>query len=253
MRNILAIAARDIRSSFVTPIAYVVFAGFLLLSGFFFFTLLQQFNPMSEQAAMMRDMTPNLNEWVVGPYFQTMEVVLIFLVPLLTMRSIAEEKHNGTFEMLMTSPVSVGQIVLGKAFAVGFVSFVMLLLSFVFPAVLIAFADPEVPPILIGFLGLLLFTWAFAAIGLAVSAFTRSQTVAGVVSLVVLLIFYVIDAPTSQLGPEAGSFFKYLAPTSHIEMMLKGVLQGSDLVYFASVILFGLFVANRALDAQRWR
>jgi ABC-2 type transport system permease protein len=253
MRNIFSIAGRDIKASFVTPVAYVVFTGYLLLSGFFFFTLLQQFNPMSEQAAMLRDITPNLNEWVVSPFYQTMEIVLIFLVPLLTMRAVAEEKHSGTFELLATSPVTVNEIVLGKALAIGFVSFVMLLLSFVFPAVLIFYADPEVPPVFIGFLGLLLFTWSFAALGLAVSSCTRSQTVAGIVSLVLLLIFYVIDAPASQLGPRAGAMMKYLAPTTHVEMMLKGVLQGSDLVYFASVIIFGLFVANRVLDAQRWR
>ena len=253
MRNIFAIAMRDVRSSFVTPIAYVVMAGFLLLSGFFFFTFLQDFNPMAEQAALMRELTPNLNEWVVTPYFHVLEVILIFLVPLLTMRSISEEKHNGTFEMLATSPVTVGEIVLGKAFGIGFVLCVMLALSFVFPLVLICYTSVEWKPILVGFAGLILFAWAFAALGIAISSFTKSQTVAGVVSLVLLLVLYSADAPSQQVGGRASEFFKYLAPGNHSAMMYKGVVDGSDVIYFLSIIILGLFLANRVLDAQRWR
>lgn len=253
MRKALSIATRDVRSAFVTPIAYVVMAGFVLLGGFFFFTMLQEFNPMVQQAAMLREITPSLNEWVVTPYFHILEVILIFLVPLITMRSIAEEKHNGTFEMLITSPLSVGDLVLGKALGVGFVSLIMLVLSFVFPAVLMAFSDPEVPPIFVGFFGLVLFTWAFVAIGIAISSFTKSQTVAGVISLVVLLVFYSIDAPAQQLTGTAANALRYLSPTNHTELLYKGVIEGADVVYFLSVIVFGLFVANRVLDAQRWR
>lgn len=253
LRNIFTIAGRDIRSAFVTPVAYVVFAGFLVLSGFFFFTLLQQFNSTASQALMAPSLSPNINEWVVAPYYQVMEVVLIFLVPLLTMRTIAEEKRSGTFEFLITSPLSVSDIVLGKALAVATISFFMLALSFVYPLVLIFFSDPEVLPIIIGFFGLLLFAWSFSAIGMAVSAFTKSQTVAGIVSMVVLLVFFVIDAPAGQLSGWPAQLFFYLSPSRHTDLFLKGVLQGSDLVYFFSVILIGLFVANRALEAQRWR
>jgi len=253
MKYILAVAAREIRSSFVTPVAYVAMAGFLFLSGFFFFTLLQDFNPLSQQAAMLREVTPNLNEWVVSPFFHVLEVILIFLVPLLTMRTISEEKHNGTFEMLTTSPLSVSDIVLGKALGVASVVFIMLLLSFVFPAVLMFYTDLEVKPVLVGQLGLLLFAWSFAAIGIAISSFTKSQTVAGVVSLVFLLVLYSTDAPSMELDSKLSGILKYLAPGEHSEMFFKGVIQGADLVYFVSLILLGLFVANRVLDAQRWR
>ena len=249
----LAVAARDIRSSFVTPVAYVVMAGFLLLSGFFFFSLLQEFNPMSEQAALFHELTPNLNEWVVTPFFLVLQVILIFLFPLLTMRSIAEKKQNGTFEMLATSPLSVGSIVLGKALAAGFVIAVMLLLAFIFPLVLIFYTDVEPLPIVVGFFGLLLFAWSFASLGIAVSSFTKSQTVAGVISLVLLLVLYSADAPAPQVGGGFGKFLQYLAPTTHTQLLLKGVVEGGDLIYFLSVILTGLFIANRVLDAQRWR
>lgn len=257
MRNALVIAAKDIRSALVTPVAYVVFTGYLLLSAFFFFTLVQQFNSMADQAALMPNMQPNLNEWVISPFYQTMQVVIVFLVPLLTMRAIAEERSQGTYEMLATSPISVGDIVLGKFLALSTVTAIMLLFSYVFPLVLLMKGDPAHPPdalpVYVGMLGLLLFSLAFVSLGIAVSACTRNQTVAGVLSLVLLLVFYVIDAPSTQVGGPVAATLKYLAPAGHAELLMKGVIQGSDLVYFLSVILFGVFVANRVLDAQRWR
>ncbi len=253
MRNSLTIASREIRSSFVTPLAYAVFAGFLVLSAFFFFSLLQQFNTLVMQSAMLRDVNTSLNEWVITPYYQTLEIVLIFLIPVLTMRVVAEEKRSGTFELLATSPISVAELVLGKFLGVAFVTTVMLLLSFLFPLVLINFADPETLPVFVGFLGVLLFSLAYVAIGVAVSSCTKSQTVAGVISLVTLLVLYIVDAPADKIGGTTATVLKYLAPSSHTEMFTKGVLAGADIVYFLSLIVAGLFVANRVLDAQRWR
>jgi ABC-2 type transport system permease protein len=253
MRNVLTIAGKEVRSTFVTPTAYVIIAGFLLISGFFFFTLLQQFNGLLAQAAMMPELSPNLNEWVVIPFFQTLEVVLIFLIPILTMRAVAEERRSGTFELLATSPLSANEIILGKYLGLLVTVFVMLALSFSFPLILIVFADPEVAPIYVGFLGILLFAAAFVSMGLAISCFTKSQTVSGVLSLVLLLVFYVIDAPAEKIGGVAADILRYLAPSNHIETLLKGVLTGGDIVYFISLLLFGLFVANRTLDAENWR
>jgi len=253
MRNIITIASREWRSSFYTPLAYVLISGFLLLSGFFFFSFLQQFNVVLARTQMIRDSSPSLNEWIVIPFYNTLQIVLIFLIPLLTMRSIAEERKAGTFELLATSPLTSGEIVLGKFLGVAVVITVMLLLSLSFPLVLVVFADPEVAPILIGFLGLLLFALALAAIGVAVSACARSQTVAGVLSLVILLVYYIIDAPAERFSEFSRQFLYYLAPARHAEALTKGLLTASDLVYFLSVIALGLFIANRILDAESWR
>lgn len=247
------IAAREIRSGFVTPLAYAAAAGFLLISAFFFFSLLQQYNTVVQQAAMMPDMNPSLNEWVVTPFFQTLEIVLVFLIPILTMRSFSEEKRSGTFELLATSAISVTQLVWGKVLGVLVLVFLILLLAFVYPLSLMYYASPEVPPILIGFLGLLLFSCAYTAIGVAASACTSNQTIAGVVSLVLSLVLYVIDAPAAKLGGSAAQVLSYLSPASHTQLLSKGVIAGSDIVYFASLMLFAMFVANRVLEAQRWR
>lgn len=253
MSNALTIAGKEIRTSVVTPMAYAVTAGFLVMCGFFFFSLLKQFNPLVQQAALTKDSTPSLNDWVIYPYYQTLEIVLVFLIPILTMRAIAEERRSGTFELLATSPLKVGDIVLGKFIGSFAVIGTMLLLSFVFPASLLIFADPEVPPVLVGFLGLILFALAFTSIGIAVSACTQNQTISAVLSAVVSLIFYVCDAPADQLGPVLGGVLKYLAPSAHTLLMGRGVITGVDIVYFLSVTVIGLFIANRVLDAQRWR
>ena len=253
MRGLLTIAGKELRSSFVTPTAYVVIAGFLLVSGFFFFTLLNQYNTFLHQAALLPNIEPNLNEWVIHPYYQTIQIVLLFLIPILTMRSLAEEKQRGTFELLATSPLSVGDIVFGKFLGVAGVTVLMLGISFIFPGMLIVVADPEVAPIWVGFLGMVLFALSYVSLGIAVSAFTRSQTIAGVVSLVVMLLFFVIDAPASRIEGPVADVLSYLAPAKQADLFLKGVVEGANIVYFASVIVLGLFITARALEAQRWR
>lgn len=253
MRNIFSIARRDFFSSFLTPVAPAAIAAFVFLSGFFFFTLLQQYNGNVSQAAMIKELNPSLNEFVIVPFYLVMQIVLLFLVPVLSMRSFSEERQNSTFELLATSPLSVTEIVWGKALAVFMVLLLSLLLSFIFPLVLVVFADPEVPPLFIGLLGLFLLGSSFAALSIAISACTRSQATAAIVSLVLLLVYYVIDAPVTQMAGNMASVLRYLSPTQHAEWMVKGVLRSSDVVYFLSVIFFGLFLTSRVLDAERWR
>ena len=253
MKTILAIARKEVQTALVTPLAYVIIAGFLVVAGFFFFTLLQQYNAILAQAALYPDVKPNLNEWVVIPFYQTLQIVLVFLLPIICMRSLAEEKQRGTFELLATSPLTMPQIVFGKFIGLCHVVFIMLGFSFVFPLLLIITLGPEWLPILIGFLGLCLFAFSFVALGVAVSSCTKSQAVSGVIGLVVFLLFYVINAPAARLEGKLAEILNYAAPTTHTELLLKGVITGSALVYFLSVISFGIFVSVRALEAERGR
>jgi ABC-2 type transport system permease protein len=257
MRNVVAICKRELLSFFVSPIAYFVITGFALLVGFFFFNYLAFFARMYEMSQMMAfrggGQLPNLNQTVVEGLFQTMVVILVFLVPLLTMRIVAEEKRRGTFELLITSPVSVREIVLGKFLSLAVVLVVMLLISAIFPALLIVYGSPEVPPILSGFLGVVLCALGFASIGMAVSSFTENQIVAGVSSMVVLLLLYVIQAPAESLGGTASEVLRYLSPIDQVGQFLRGVISLRSVAYFMSLILVGLFVSHRALEAHRWR
>ena len=256
MRNIWAICKRELLAFFVSPIAYFVITGFTLLVGFFFFNHLSYFAQMVEMSAMIslrgRDL-PNLNQTVIEGVYHTMVVILVFLIPLLTMRTIAEEKKKGTFELLITSPVSVSQIVLGKFLSIAIVLIIMLSVNLIFPALLMKYGNPEVLPIVSGFLGLVLCSLGFASIGMAVSSFTENQVVAGVISMVTLLLLYVIQAPVESLGGTAADVFRYLSPVDQLQDLLRGIITLKSITYFVSLIVIGLFLSQRALEAYRWR
>jgi ABC-2 type transport system permease protein len=259
MRNIFTIARREIHSFFVSPIAYFVITGFFLLAGYFFFNLLGFFNIMQQRYRMMSSYgagdAPNLNQWVVESFYQTLIVVLVFLIPFLTMRVIAEEKRRGTFELLVTSPLSVADIVIGKFLGVGFVILLMMGLIFMFPALLVIFGNPgpEIPPLFTGLLGISLCSLAFASLAMAVSCFTENQIVAGISGMVLLLLLYVIQSPAETIGGTTGDVLNYLSPITQVKDMLRGVLSISSIVYFLSLIGFGIFLSQRALEAYRWR
>jgi ABC-2 type transport system permease protein len=256
MRTIWAICKRELLAFFVSPIAYFVITGFTLLVGFFFFNHLSYFAQLVEMSAMIslrgRDL-PNLNQTVIEGVYQTMVVILVFLIPLLTMRTIAEEKKKGTFELLITSPVSVSQIVLGKFLSIAIVLIIMLSVNLIFPALLITYGDPEILPIVSGFLGLVLCSLGFASIGMAVSSFTENQVVAGVISMVTLLLLYVIQAPAESLGGTAAEVVRYLSPVDQLQDLLRGIITLKSITYFVSLIVVGLFLSQRALEAYRWR
>ena len=257
MRNVWAICKRELLAFFVSPIAYFVIAGFTLLVGyFFFFMYLPYFMRKMEMAAMIAmrgGEMPNLNQDVIEGLYQTMVVILVFLIPLLTMRTIAEEKRRGTFELLITSPVSVSQIVLGKFFGMAIVLTIMLGINLIFPGLLIQYGNPEILPILSGFTGVLLCSLGFASIGMAVSSFTENQVVAGVASMVTLLLLYVIQAPSESLGGTAAEVFRYLSPIDQLQDLLRGIVTVKAITYFLSMIVIGLFLSHRSLEAYRWR
>jgi ABC-2 type transport system permease protein len=257
VRNILAIAAKDVRSQFVSPIAYVVLTGFLLLGGWFFFNMLARFNYLLQLYLSFRNPEAmqqlNLNDLVIGPLLHNLSIVLVILIPVITMRSFAEEKRSGTYELLMTSPLSVTEIVLGKFLGTFVFVFVMVLLTGVYPLILLAYGNPEVGVILGGFLGLLLLATAFASVGLLTSSLTENQIIAAVSCLVFLLLLYVISWPAETAGETMGAILKYLSLTEHFAEMVKGVVDTKDVVYFLSVIVLSLFLTQRSVESLRWR
>lgn len=257
MKNAIAIASKDLRSQFVSPIAYVVTAGFLLLGGWFFFNLLSRFSFLVQLYMRSPEVASrlNLNELVIAPLLHNLSVVLVILVPVITMRAFAEEKRTGTFELLMTSPVSVGEIVLGKFLGAFVFVFLMLALTAVYPAILLAYGDPppEAAVLLGGFFGLLLLATAFVSVGLLMSSLTQNQIIAAVSCLVVLLLLYVISWPADTTGGTLGEVLRYLSLTEHFQQMVKGVIDTRDVTYFLSLIVTALFLTQRAVESVRWR
>jgi ABC-2 type transport system permease protein len=195
MRNIWSLMKKEIGAYFSSPIAYVVISGFLLLVGYFFYSLVSWFNAQAMQMAQNPYYAQqiNINEMVFSPLFHNMSIILILVAPLLTMRLLAEEKKNGTDELLYTSPLSVGQIILGKYFAALVMLAAMLGLTALLSIFAFAFGNPEIAPWLTGYLGLFLMGATFIAIGLFFSSLTDNQIVAAFLTFVTLLLFLVLN------------------------------------------------------------
>ena len=257
MKNALAIAGKELRSYFVSPIAYVVLTGFLLLGGWFFFNLLARFNFLLTIYSSMRNpeaqLRLNLNEFVIAPLLHNLSVVLVILIPVITMRSFAEEKRSGTYELLMTSPLSITEIVAGKFLGAFVFLLIMVGLTAIYPLILLMYGNPEMGIIIAGYVGLLLLATAFVTVGLLTSSFTENQIIASVSCLVLLLLLYVISWPADTAGATFGAVLKYLSLTEHFGEMVKGVIDTKDLVYFFTVILLSLFLTHRSVESVRWR
>lgn len=257
MKNALTIAGKELRSYFVSPIGYVVLTGFLLLGGWFFFNLLARFNFLLSIYSAMRNPEAqarlNLNDFVVAPLLHNLSVVLVILVPVITMRSFAEEKRTGTYELLMTSPLSIAEIVAGKFLGAFAFLLVMIGLTAIYPLILLLYGNPEMGIIACGYLALLLLATAFVTVGLLTSSLTENQIISAVSCLVVLLLLYVIAWPAETAGAGLGAVLKYLSLTEHFSEMVKGVIDTKDLVYFVSVILLSLFLTQRSVESVRWR
>jgi ABC-2 type transport system permease protein len=255
MSNILAIARKEIKAYFASPIAYVVIGVFSLLFGWFFISLLYIFVRESMQASPQfgGPSAMNVNQQMIRYLLQNSAVVILFVLPMITMRTYAEEKRSGTIELLLTSPVTDFQIIVGKFLGALTLYAVMLAITLVHIALLFAYGNPEWKPIASGYLGLLLFGACFIAVGLLISSLTKNQIVAGMITFCVFLLLWVVDWIGSFVGPTWEPILGYLSITSHLDDFAKGIIDTKHLVYYLSFITFGLFLTAKAVDSERWR
>lgn len=255
MRNIFTICQRELRSYFASPVAYGVMAFFAFLAGIFFFAIVTAFVRYSLTSQMGRGAPPlDVNEIVIRQFLMNIAVINIFLLPMLTMRLFAEEKRSGTIELLATSPIRDIEIILGKWLAAVLLYALLLAISMLDVALLFAFGHPDIRPILVGYLGLLLQGGALIAIGTFISALTKNQIIAGVGTFATALVLWIIEwLTTSQTGVWA-KIVGYLSIVQHFEPSFsKGVLDTKDIVFYVSMIVLGLFLTSRALESLRWR
>ncbi len=255
MRNIWAILLRELKSYFVSPIGYVVTVVFLVISGYFFFYSLVWFNMQCMQFMQYPQYAKelNINEMVLRPLMQNMTVVYLLVIPLLTMRLLAEERKNGTDELLLTSPVTMNQIILGKFSGAMAAVLLILALTGVYPAFAFKYSNPEIGPILSGYLGLLFLAACFITIGLLFSALTENQIVAAVLTFGVLLILWIIDWASESASYSTREIIQYLSVRAHLDELSKGVIDTKDIVFYLSFSIFGLFLTKMALESRRWR
>jgi len=277
MKAFLAIFKHEIGFYFSSPIAYVVLVIFALLGGYFnAISFLLQYSEYSDQypmavmnweqtPSMMRGanpkpQVPNYMEMIVPPLYMSLSIVVLFLVPLLTMRSIAEEKKEGTIELLYTYPVSDLQVVLAKYFAALFVYFVAVAVT-AFYLLLPDLFKGQIGSIIewkaafSALLGFFMFGAACIALGFMFSSMTENQVIAAALTFALLLMLWIIG--WASQGDAVPEYMKSIADTISLtnrsQDSYKGLLHLSDIVFFACVTVGGLFITMRALESHRWR
>lgn len=252
MRNVLALADKELRSYFASPTAYVIIGFFSLAFGIFFYLFLTAFIRNSEQMMQM-GRPPNLNQDMISGLLQNAAVIVLFVMPMITMRTYSEEKRSGTIELLLTSPITDWQIIVGKFLgAVGLYASI-LAVTLVYIAILFWAGNPEWKPIIAGYLGLLLMGACFISIGMLISSMTRNQSVAGVVTFIVFLMLWIIGWFSDSVGPTTRVVVETLSITNHLQDFTRGIIDTKDVVYYLSLLTFGLFLTAKSVDSERWR
>ena len=254
MKNILIICQKELKSYFASPIAYLLMAIFAVIFGFFFYSATAFFVVRGMESQMMgRGQPMDVNEWVIRPLLSNASVIGLFLIPMITMRLYAEEKRSGTMELLLTSPIRDIEIILGKFMAALLMYACVIGVSALDLAALFAYGKPDWKPILVGYLGLLLQGGALIAIGTFISTTTRNQIIAGGATFAVCLLLWVLDWVSSYEQAVWAKAVSYLSVVQHFEPFSKGVIDTKDVVFFVSMIFFGLFLTARSMESLRWR
>lgn len=236
IRAVLSILHKELLVLFLAPTAWVFLAAFLLASGLFFTVAIA-----TTGEASLRPALPNLG------------VTLLFCLPFVTMRQLAAEDREGTLELLLTAPVPLVSIVLGKWLAGLVLGLVLLALTFPFPLILAAYGDPDPGVLFTSYLGLALSVAAFTAAGLLASSLTREPLVAGMFGIVLLLPGWLAGAAADLAPPSWKPVLEGLSLVAHLRSFARGVLDTADLAYFAAVTALFLLLTWRSLDARRWR
>ena len=254
MRNIWIICQKELRSYFVSPVAYILFIMFALIFGWFFWNMVGAFIYYSMEAQLRGEMFPmNINDSIIRQLLGNMNVVNLFFIPLITMRLFAEEKRNGTIELLATSPIRDGEVILGKWLAAVLLYAAMLLVTGLNFAFIFKYGNPDWKPMAVGYLGVLLQAAALLALGTFISTLTKNQIIAGAVTFGVCLLIFVLGWVGGYQSSTWAQVMSYISTTTHMESFVKGVIDSKDVIYYVSAIFLGLFLTARSLESLRWR
>jgi ABC-2 type transport system permease protein len=261
MRHVSTVAGRELRGLFVSPVAYGVLSLFAILAGVFFILYVAEFSEwifrLQQMQAMQQLQEINLSDHLVNGFYGSMSMVLLFLIPGITMGLFTAEKTNGTQELLLTSPLTIWDIVLGKFVAAALFVALLVLIVGLFPGILFLYGDPELGKTASGLIGVLLVGWTYAAIGCFASALTRSQVLAFLITFVILLCSLLVPA-IADLGIAGGvqgvaEVMRWMSTGSHFEELAKGLVDTADLAYFVVMIGSFLFMTKAVVESVRWR
>ena len=240
MKTFSALFKRELYAFFLSPVACTVLGIFLLLCGYFFSRSIGYFGYLSVQAGYDASLQAhvNSNELILRPLFSSITLMLIFLIPLLTMRTFAEEKKQGTLELLLSYPVGNTSIVLAKNGACFLVVLIGLLGTAAYPALLLFLSDPDTGPIFTAYLGLVLLAGSMVSMGSLFSLFTENQTVAAVSAFGVILLLWSLAWFSDFVPGIPGIILAEMSTQSHFQSFAKGLVSSRDVMYFFNLVVF---------------
>lgn len=237
MKRMIAIYKKDVKSYFLSPIAYIVIGLFLFITSWIFIRA-----TIDQGVAIMDDI------------FRFIILILLIISPILTMKLIAEEKKTGTYQLLLTSPISSWSIVLGKYFAVLSVYAVMLIFTFTFPIILNHYSPTgiDILPVVSGYIGLFLIGGAFLSFGLLASSLTENQIVAGVIGVISLFILYILDLIGGGFEGVTKKVFEFMSLGNRFNDFQIGILDTGNIVYYLSFIFIFLYLCVVVIEKRKW-
>lgn len=236
MRNVFYVAGKELRSYFVSPVAYIIVAFWLVITGLFFTA------SATAGDASMRNV------------FGVIPILLLLISPALTMRLLAEESRTGTLELLLTAPVKDWSVVVGKFLGALGLYVAMMFLTVLYPLILVLFrGDPDWGPIASGYLGLLLLGMAFLSVGLLASSLTSNQILSAVIALAILLVLFIITVLTSNVPPNVAAVLAKLSIGDRYDPFTRGIVDLTDVVYFLTFTGAVIFITIQIVEARRYR
>jgi len=228
-----AIMKKELKSYFNSPIAYIVITIFLVFTGFFFFKDFFYFNQ-----AEMRNL------------FQLMPLMLCFVIPAVTMRLLSEERQSGSFEILMTLPISSMDVVIGKFLAGTIFSLVMISPTLIYVVTVVLLGSPDFGPIIGGYIGVILLSAAYTSIGLLASSFTRNQIISFISAWAACFSLWLIDKAVIFIPSKLG-FISYFGTDYHFQNISRGLIDSRDIIYFISVCVLSLMFTIKVIEERR--
>jgi ABC-2 type transport system permease protein len=246
---IFTIAARELRSLFLSPLAWAVLAVVQFILAYLYLSQVDAYLVWQPRLAAIEG-APGVSDIIIAPLLADAAIVLLLVTPLITMRVLSEERRNCTLSLLFSAPVSMTEIIIGKY--LGVLAFFLILLGLLalMPLALLAGTDIDLGKLATGLLGLALLLAAFTAIGLFMSALTEQPTIAAISTFGLLLLLWIIDWAGSSDGQTSG-LFAYLSMLRHYQTLLKGLFHSTDVIYYLLIIFLFLGLSIRRLDADR--
>jgi ABC-2 type transport system permease protein len=246
---ILTIAKREFRSMFLSPLAWVILAVVQVILAWSFFSAVDVFFSLQEKLTTIKN-SPGVTDLIASPLFEVSSVVLLMIMPLITMRLISEDKRNKTMSLLLSAPISITEIVLGKYLGLLFFIVVLLFMITLMPLSLSMGTELDLAKIFSGTLGLFLVLAAFGAAGLYMSSLTDNPMIAAISTFGALLLLWMVNVNVVSTG-ENESALSYLSLQTHFTALLRGILNTRDIAYFL-LFIFGFIVLSiRELETQR--